>query len=273
METKAKLDSNRITVEIHPSDDETKVRLSDFLAKLGALKDALAQTERLLYGDDAQVELRVVELGQKSPPYVTIEAWAAGEFHGRERPLLDAFLRNLDALELGEESVRTAMDLPALTAYRNLAPAKGGRVAELRISGGGVVRRIDRTFAGRVTQVVGPDELAEGSVLGALEMINFHRVPRFAIFQTIRGRKVTCNFTPELKEQVIAALERYVKVTGTLHFKKWDPRPHEIDVKVIEVFPDENTLPEITDLAGINPDIIGDMASEEFLAAARNVNW
>jgi hypothetical protein len=268
-----------ITLEIRGSEDTEHVRLSDFITQLAALQDALGQTERLMYGVNGSVYYRIVELRQQSPAVLTIEAVRKSSFTDNTWPIVDRFFRHLSALTRSDPSVHASMDLNALQAFKNLAPTKNRRVSEFRISNPRDVEadrvefKIDRGFAKVVKQAIGPDELSVGSVLGALEMINLHNDARFAIFQPIAGRRVICNFTTGLKGTVIAALEKYVKVTGTLHFKKWDPRPHEIDVMEIEVYPDEKDLPQITDLAGINPDIVDGRASEEFLAEARHATW
>src|SRR5207248_1217062 len=123
-------------------------------------------------------------------------------------------------------------------------------------------RVLDHKFRSRVDRVIGPDIISDGDVAGALEMINLHNEPRFAVFTTLRGRKVTCNFSPDMKSAVIAALDHYVRVAGRLHYKHWNPYPHEVDVKEIEIYPEERELPEITTLAGINPDIVGDQSPE-----------
>jgi hypothetical protein len=76
-----------------------------------------------------------------------------------------------------------------------------------------------------------------------------------------------------LKPQVIAALDRYVRVSGTLHYKHWNPYPHEVDVRAVDVYPREAELPQIDALAGANPDIVGDSTPEEFVKAMRNARW
>lgn len=268
-----------LTVEMRGGEDGERVRLNDFISQLSALKDALVQTERLLYGTEGSVYYRIIELRQQSPALLTIEAVSKPGKPDNTGPIVGRFFGYLDALARNDPSARAEMDLGALEAFRNLAPTKNRHISEFRVGNPNATVdslrafHIDSNFANSVKTVIGPDELSEGSVLGALEMINLHNAPRFAIFQPIGNRKITCNFPADLKGNVIAALEQYVKVTGTLHFKKWDPRPHAIDAKAIEVYPDEKTLPQITDLAGLNPDIVDGMASEEFLAAARHAAW
>jgi hypothetical protein len=271
--------SATITIQMRGEEDGERVRLNDFITQLAALKDALLQTERLLYGTDGSVYYRIIELRQQSPALLTIEAVSKPNQPDNRGPIIGRFFSYLEALTRKDPSARAEMDLSALQAFKNLATTKNRHISELRVGNlhtGTPYSRdfaLNQDFASAVSTVIGPDELAQGSVLGALEMINLHNTPRFAIFQTLGNRKVTCNFPVELKGTVIAALEKYVKVTGTLHFKKWDPRPHEIDAASIEVYPDESELPQLTDLAGLNPDIVDGMASEDFLAAARHAAW
>ena len=268
-----------ITIEMRGGEDGERVRLNDFINQLTALKDALVQTERLLYGTGGSVYYRIIELRQESPAQLTIEAVSKPNKPDNTRPIVGRFFDYLDALVRNDPSARAEMDLGALEAFQDLAPTKNRRISELRVGNPRAAEaslrsfRLDSSFASAVKTAIGPDELSEGSVLGALEMINLHNDPRFAVFQPINNRKVMCNLPADLKGSVIAALDKYVKVTGTLHFKKWDPRPHEIDAKAIEIYPDEKDLPQLTDLAGVNPGIVDGMASEEFLAAARHAAW
>lgn len=256
-----------ITVEIRGTDEKDRLRLTDFIDQLNALENALRQTERLIYGESGRVYYRITQLRQESPAVITIEAVPLKRAPD-PTPIISRFFSYVEQLHEGT-TVPAEMDLTALESFRNLAPTKKRHVSEFVVRNGKHQQRLNPTFRQRVDRVIGPDELTDGSVVGALEMINLHNVQRFAIFQTIRNRKVTCSFQPEIKPTIIAALEKYVRVTGTLHYKKWDQHPHEVDVKTLEVFPDERELPTLLDLAGINPNIVGDQEPEEFLAEAR----
>jgi hypothetical protein len=261
-----------ITVQIRGTEGDDRLRLGDFIDQLNALEGALRQTERLMYGETGSVYYKITELRQESPAVISIEALPMGHAGDRTAPLVGRFLSYVELLDAGG-ALPPEMDLTALESFKNLAPTKKRHVSEFVVRNGQFARRLDKGFRTRVDAAIGPDIVSEGDVVGALEMINLHNEPRFAVFTTIRSRKVTCNFAPELKPQVIAALDRYVRVSGTLHYKHWNPYPHEVDVRAVDVYPREAELPQIDALAGANPDIVGDSTPEEFVKAMRNARW
>ena len=261
-----------ITVRIRGTEGDDRLRLSDFLGQLGALEAALRQTERLMFGEAGGVYYKIVELRQESPAVVTIEAIPHNNIPDRTAPLVGRFFSYVERLDDGG-ALPAEMDLTALESFKNLAPTRKRHVSEFVVRNGTFERTLDKSFRRRVDKAIGPDVISEGDVVGALEMINLHNEPRFAVFTTIRSRKVTCNFSAEMKPEVIAALDRYVRVTGTLHYKHWNPYPHEVDVKAIDIYPMEVDLPQIGTLAGSNPDIVGDQTPEDFVKAMRNAKW
>jgi hypothetical protein len=261
-----------ITVQIRGTEGDDRLRLSDFIDQLEALETALRQTERLMYGDTGSVYYKITELRQSSPATMTIEAVPVKNAPDRTAPLVGRFFSYVEHLDSGS-ALPPEMDLTALESFKNLAPTRKRHVSEFVVRNGHFAKTIDQAFRGRLDKAIGPDIITDGDVVGALEMINLHNEPRFAVFTTIRSRKVTCNFAPEMKPRVIAALDRYVRVIGTLHYKHWNPYPHEVDVKNIEVYPVEAELPQLGDLAGANPDIVGDETPEDFVKAMRNAKW
>src|SRR4051794_30356534 len=253
-----------ITVQIRGTEGDDRLRLGDFIDQLNALEGALRQTERLMYGEAGNVYYKITELRQASPAVVSIEARPVSESEDRTASLVGRFLSYVELLDAGDP-LPPEMDLTALESFKNLAPTRKRHVSEFVVQNGHFARRLDKGFRTRVDAAIGPDIVSEGDVVGALEMINLHNEPRFAVFTTIRSRKVTCNFAPELKPQVIAALDRYVRIGGTFHLKHWNPYPHERGVRTIDVFLPEEALPQIEGRAGGKPRIVGDATPGKFV--------
>ncbi len=67
-----------------------------------------------------------------------------------------------------------------------------------------------------------------------------------------------------MKEAAIGAVGQFIEVHGIIHYKAVSTFPHQIDVKKLEVLPDEEGLPSIFDLKGIAPGLTGGLSSEEF---------
>lgn len=258
-----------ITAEIRGSEEGGRLGLSALIDQLNALRDVLRQTERLLYGQAGSVYYRIDELRQNSPATITVEAIPTSGREDNSTRIVDRFFTYLDRLSL-PLAPPPEMDLAALEAFKRLAPTKHRHVLGLSLRNGSAAKQLDEGFAEQVSRAIGPDHIVTGSVVGALEMINLHNTPRFAVFTAIGERKVTCDFSSDLREQVIASIDKWVRVSGKLRRKKWDRHPHAVDVERIDVFPSESSLSQIDALAGLNPDIVGDQSPEDFVRALRS---
>lgn len=127
--------------------------------------------------------------------------------------------------------------------------------------------------AARRPKVIGPDELVLGSVNGVLEAINIHNTLRFNVYPLVGPKKVVCSFPASMKSDVIAAIDRYVSVSGTLRYKHWSDFPHAMEAQSIDVFKEDRELPTLADLRGIAPEATGDLMSEDFIEAIRDADW
>ena len=260
-----------LTLEIQPSedDDSERVRLTSFIGQLEAFKDVLRHTERVLYGREGGVYYRIVALSQNSPAFVTIEAVPSGSRIDYGPALLGQVIENFETLaQAPEDYAPRELDLPALLSYQNFAPTPQRHISALVVRNGkrGVV--LDRSFGKAVQKAIGPDQITRGEVVGALEVVNLHRKQRFEIFPTLGDYRVLCRFVAEQTADVIAALDRYVRVTGNVHYKRWSNRPHAIDVERIEVMPDDEALSAFEVLRGLAPDL-----TDEKLMAVRDGLW
>jgi hypothetical protein len=129
---------------------------------------------------------------------------------------------------------------------------------------------ITEKFRANMDKIIGPDEIELGSIRGMLEAINLHNTNRCNVFPLVGPKKVVCTFPQHLRPQIIAGIDRYVSVIGTLQYKQWSMYPHAIDVSEIEVLPVDADLPTLADLRGSAPDATGDMSSEDFVEALRD---
>jgi hypothetical protein len=281
---------NRVIIElIGALEDGGNVRLGAFIAQLEAVKSALKQTERLVTGDEeSTVYYRVVDLRHSSPATVVLEAVSSAVQDGiapltprriRQRATGDnsnatvsRFFNSLKQIRRKEAPPRA--DLQALESYRNLTSALGKTISGVRIINTHESVQIDDDFRNAIDDIIGPDELVAGSVIGMLERVNLHNTARFDIFPTIGPRQIACDFKASLRNAVIAALDRYVSVRGTLRYKRLEDFPYAINADDIEVLPPSEDLPSVFDLRGMAPDIAAGRTAEEFLRGIRDgENW
>jgi hypothetical protein len=276
---------NRITVQLQGSfEDDWHVTLSAFLTQLEAIKAALKQTERLVSGEDEpSVYYRIVDLHHSSPATVVLEAVSRSnqpqqETKKKKRPVqrvdysqatVREFFHSLKQIREQKKAPPRA-DLQALEAYRNLAGPLDKKVSGLKLIDGEESVDIDRHFQAAIDEIIGPDELVEGTINGTLEKINLHNTSRFDIFPPIGPKQVACEFGPSLREAVIKAVDQYVCVGGKLRYKGLDNFPYAINVERIEVLPADSELPSIFDIKGMAPNLTEGKSTAEFLEELRN---
>jgi hypothetical protein len=262
----------RVTVTIQGSpQDNGRVRLSDFIKQLEAVKSSLKQTERLITDStDPALYYQIVELTYSSPAKVVIEPVSISpETVGLGDRTVKQYASNLRQVARGRRPARA--DLPALQSYQNLTSMLRQHVGKVTIKDGGKPIHIDNKFTSKIAKIIGPDELAEGSMYGTLEWLNIHRnINRFHVYPTVGPDKIDCEFPSEIKPQVIAAIDKYVQVFGQLRYKHLEKFPYAINVSQIEVLPPENELPTLYDLRGIAPEATGDLSAADFIRTLRD---
>lgn len=278
---------NRVIIELTGTlQDDGHVRLGSFIAQLEAVKSALKQTERTLTGDEeSSVYYRVVDLRHSSPATVVLEAVSSTAIDALAPPQGAKRVRNRSNGDHSGATVRSFFrtlqqirhkqtpphaDLQALESYRNLTTALGKTVAGVRIINTQESVSIDDSFRNAIDDIIGPDELLTGSVIGMLERVNLHNTARFDIFPTIGAKQVACDFKASLRASVIAALGQYVCVRGILRYKKLQDFPYAINADEIDILPSDEDLPTIFDVRGMAPDLTGDLTAEEFLKGIRD---
>jgi hypothetical protein len=280
--------ASRITVQFQGSlEDEWHVTLSAFLSQLEAIKAALKQTERLVSGEDEpSVYYRIVGLSYSSPATVVLEA-VSRVTQPQQEPKKKA--RRVQRVDYSQATVRqffhslkgirerkqvpARADLQALEAYRNLAGPLEKKVSGLKLIDSEETKEsvdIDRTFQSAIDEIIGPDELVEGTINGTLEKLNLHNATRFDIFPPIGPKQVACDFKPSLKPDVIRAVDQYVSVGGKLRYKRLENFPYAIDAESIEILPPENELPSLFDIKGMAPDLTRGKTTAEFLEGIRD---
>jgi hypothetical protein len=262
----------RVTVTIEGSpQDNGRVRLSEFIKQLEAVKSSLKQTERLITeSGEAALYYQIVELTYASPARVVIEPVSIGtETVGLGARTVKQYASNLRQVARGRRPAH--IDLAALQSYQNLTSMLKQHVGRVTIKDSGKAIPIDSKFVTRIAKIIGPDELAEGSMYGTLEWLNIHRnINRFHIYPTVGPDKLDCEFENNIKPDVIAAIDKYVQVSGQLRYKHLEKFPYAMDVSHIEVLPPENELPRLYDLRGIEPNATGDLSAADFVRTLRD---
>lgn len=272
-----KLDSNRISIQVEGSiNDNGLVRVSDFTAKLNTLLEIISKLDKLV-GRSVVPSLYAViyELRLSSPSLVGYELKTIKSHKDHREAVVNKFFEGLSFIEKGD--VPLDYDSDILQSYKKLGSGqrqdgkKDSYLNEIICYSGDVRIKLSQSFERKVDNIIGEDEIADGTASGILEYLNIHGNKNvFNIYPTAGARQVKCHFPPPLKPKVIQAVDRYVNVIGKLRYKKRDNFPYSMDVEELEISPPENELPTLFDLLGMAPNATGELSSEEFIRKIRD---
>jgi hypothetical protein len=173
--------------------------------------------------------------------------------------------------QVNENRLQIPTDYDLLEHIRQFVAPVGVTLASLQIISDAYDIQVTKQFKAKINLEMAPENTHVGFIRGALEYINIHGGKKvFKIYPEIGPTKVTCFFPDELKETAIHAVGEFIEIHGIIHYKAVSTFPHQIDVKKLEVLPDENELPSILDLKGIAPNLTGGLSSEEFVHGLRD---
>lgn len=265
--------SNRITVQFRGMpEDGGDVRFGAFLKKLEAMKDSLAETDKVVSEGDRSADYKVVDLRHSSPSMVVIEATPVDEEHMESAGfVMDTFYETLVGLQ-NRGDIPAGFDYNALQKFKGLEPTGKG-ITEITFSRNGDELQISSELSENIDYVLGPDEYEEGSVTGMLQHLNVHGKQKvFTIYPTAGEPKLSCSFQEHLRRKVVEGVDRYVEVFGTLKYKARNVYPYFMLAQDIDIYPDEASLPSAGELFGIAPEATGNKSSEEFIRELR-LGW
>ena len=111
---------------------------------------------------------------------------------------------------------------------------------------------------------------SEGQLKGRLEGLNLHNCREFTIYPPIPGFAVPCSFPEAMYDEVHQAVNKNVTVFGILSFKPGKALPERVQVKRIEINPDDKDLPKLSDFRGTWAGGTDGLTTVEFLRTLRD---
>lgn len=235
----------RITIQMEGLVQEGgHLRLNDFLRRLEDWKKILNQIDHFSpSGERAEVYYRVVDLSHSSPATITLEAVpvrkkkkkAASRAAVRARP--NKLVQVIKTIQKKGEAPGD-VDPDTLAAMRSVVPSESNGISMARIQFESSSVDLDQVFTKNLNNLIEGEEYSMGSVEGRLEALNIHG-PKYScvLYSEIGPQKVHCYFPAFKKSEVIAAIGKFVRVTGRKHFRGKVPYPYMIDLKEMEVLP------------------------------------
>jgi hypothetical protein len=109
-----------------------------------------------------------------------------------------------------------------------------------------------------------------GRVSGTLERVDVHETHEFVLFPPIEGVSISCQFGPELLDDVRRAIKRHVTVSGFMDYLPGSPFPRYVRVTSIEIHPSDEELPGLADLRGMARGCTDGMTAVEFVRSIRD---
>lgn len=112
---------------------------------------------------------------------------------------------------------------------------------------------------------------AMSTVEGPLEDVFGHDKKQlgFAIWDTLYGRRVRCDFPAEMWDDVKAGLQERVRVHGLVTFDRLG-RPERVQVRSIQVLRQDRQRPRAATLLGLVPNLTGGVPSEVWVRRIRD---
>lgn len=230
-------------------------RLDEFAAVCATLTKCLREVERSITGREPRVRYQIVELACESAEVAAIPLHDP-ETNGLGDEVVDVFHDTVSNLEQGGP-VDLRLSIVALEKFRELyAPVWSRRASRMRLLVGQV--ELSGRFLASVDSLLETPIRSRGSVSGRLDRVNVHSRNEFTIFPPVGGFRVACRFGDDLLQKVREGVKRHVTVFGLLYYPKDKPFPVKADVHDIDIHPDDEDLPKLSDLRGILGNPVGE---------------
>lgn len=266
--------SSKFKITMRGDDAGDSLRLNDLIEQLNALKQTLNQIDISVSEQKTpSLYYRITKITMNSPATFEVEAVskARGQSHGRR--VISKLDRDLRKVIAGKRPREAGLDL--MESYRALVLPMRKHVAEVSLQfDDAQPMDLPRNLDMKVDEILGPDQVEEGSVIGSLDVIDVHN-PRnfFKVYPIVGPSSIKCQFPNGMLPNAVAGIKHFVRISGLLHYKKAEKFPHLIKVSAIEVLPERSDAPTISSLRGIATGAYGALSSTDYIDKVRNGDW
>ncbi len=269
------MQSSKFKITLKGDEADDSLRLSDLIDQLNAVKQTLTQVDQAISGGKASLYYRVTKITMNSPATFELEAVSKAKgsaAHGRR--VVAKLNRDLQRVIAGKRPRDAGLEL--LESYGALVqPMQKSHVAGISLKfDSDPVMELPRNLAMKVEEILGPDQVEQGSVIGSLDVIDVHNQRNvFKIYPVVGPTSIRCQFQGPMLDDALSGIKKFVRVSGLLHFKKTENFPHMIKVTSIEVLPEKSDRPSLSSLRGIASGAYGGMGSAEYVEKVRSGDW
>lgn len=266
--------SSKFTITLKGEDADDSLRLSDLIDQLNALKQTLTQIDLAVSGHKTpSLYYRVTKITMNSPATFVVEAVPKVRGPSLGRRVISKLDRDLKRIIAGKRPREAGLDL--MESYRGLVVPMRKHVSsvELKFDDDTPVS-LPRNLDMRVDDILGPDQVEEGSIIGSLDVIDIHNNRNiFKIYPIVGPSTIKCHFQNSMLSEAISGINRFVRISGQLHYKKAEKFPHLIKVETIEQLPERSDAPSLSSLRGIASGAYGGLSSTDHVETIRNGDW
>ncbi len=263
-----------LQVRLDTSNTDDSLILDKFVERISAICDVLVQTDLIMSeNNEKNTEFKITNLSHSSPFTIEISGYPltstlddySDNVFNEFFSILNDFSKRVPTKEYPTKLVES---------LRRIGKDIDQKESRISFSMNGKETQVTNEFITNTKAYVIENRTYKGSVKGMLEQINVHGgANNIRIYPIIGAKFVKCSFPTKIKDEVTASIDKYVEVFGILTYKPNEKFASEVAVDSIKVFPNEDELPKLGDLRGINPDITGSLKSEDFIRKQRNSGW
>jgi len=265
--------SNKFKITLKGDDADDSLRLSDLIEQLNAIKQALNQIDITISGNPSPgLYYRVTGITMKSPATFEVEAVPKAKGVNYGSRVVSKFSRDLRSVIAGKRPKDADLDL--LESYRGLVQPLRKHISEVQIRFETEAVDVPRNLDMKLDEILGPDQVEQGSVVGSLDVIDIHNQRNlFRVYPVVGPKSIKCHFPKEMLGDAVAGITHFVEIHGLLHFKRSEKYPHLINVSRIQVLPERSDADSLSNLRGIATGALGRLSSTEYIDRVRDSEW
>jgi hypothetical protein len=266
--------TSRFKITVKGEEPDGSIRLSDLVDQLNVLKSTLNHVDQAVSGlRSPSLYYRITGITMNSPATFVVEAVSKEKTpasHGRK--VVSRLNRDLQAVISGKRPRDTDLDL--MESYAALAKPMRNHLAQVSLQFDDKSMDIPRNLEMRVDQILGPDQVELGVVVGSLDLIDVHRKPHlFKVYPVVGPASIKCQFSESMLSDALAGLKRAVRIHGELHFKRAEKFPHFMKVSKIELLPERPLSGRLSNLRGLAAGSLRGMTSTDYVEQVRSGGW
>lgn len=265
--------SNKFKITLTGDEADDSIRLADLIDQLNVVKQALNQVDTAVSGQKSPtLYYRITSITMNSPATFEVEAVSKSTAPAHGRRVISKFSNDLKTVISGKRPKEATLDL--LESYGALVAPMRKHLAQVAFEFEGKAMELPRNLGMKVDDILGPDQIEQGSIVGSLDVIDIHNQKnQFKVYPVVGPSSIKCTFPKRMLNDAIAGINHFVRISGELHFKKSEKFPHFIRVSAIEVLPEKSDSPSLLSLRGIASGALKGVTSVDYVEGIRNGEW